>query len=59
MTEFEVKACKFLGIILSIIIVVIVLQLTGCVCEPPPPSDYIDEIKMENYARSNKLFKRT
>ena len=51
MTEFEVKACKALGIILSLIIVVLVVQLTGCVCEPPPPpSDYIDEIKMENYA---------
>ena len=52
MTQFEEKSCKVLGVILFLIICILVLQLNGCTCYdvPPPQSDYIDEIKMENFA---------
>ena len=52
MTQFEEKSCKVLGVILFLIISLLVIQLNGCTCYnvPPPPSDYIDEIKMENFA---------
>ena len=54
MSRFEELSCKFLGVILFLIICVLVLQLNGCVCNdvPPPPIEleYIDEVKMENYA---------
>tara|TARA_B100000959_G_C14643153_1_gene485157 strand:+ start:405 stop:560 length:156 start_codon:yes stop_codon:yes gene_type:complete len=44
-TQFENSACKALGTILVILVVVISLQLIGCMCPvPPPPSDYIDEV---------------
>ena len=47
MSDFESKACKFLGVILFLILWILVLQLNGCTtCTnvPPPPSDYIDEV---------------
>ena len=51
MSEFENKCCKTLGVILSLLIVSILLQLNGCSCPvPQPPSDYIDEVDMSNYA---------
>ena len=54
MSEFENKYCKILSVILFLLITIIGLQISGCSsCEsqiPPPPSDYIDEVKMENLA---------
>jgi len=53
MSEFERVACKVLGIILFCIIGLLILQLSGCTCNVPPPPielEYIDEVKMENYA---------
>ena len=53
MSEFETKACKVLGIVLCLLVIVISLQLIGCMCpipEAPIEYEYIDEIKMENYA---------
>ena len=54
MTRFEETSCKVLGVILFLIICLLVVQLNGCVCYdvPPPPIEleYIDEVKMENYA---------
>ena len=54
MNKFENMYCKVLGVILFLLIVLIWLQLSGCSsCEtqvPPPPSDYIDEVDMSDYA---------
>ena len=52
MTQFEEKSCKVLGVILFLIICLLVVQLNGCTCYdvPQPPSDYMDEVKMENFA---------
>jgi hypothetical protein len=52
MSEFEEISCKVLGVILFLLIVSLSLQLIGCACPAPqlPPSDYIDEVKMENFA---------
>ena len=54
MSEFENKCCKILSVILFLLVVIIGLQLSGCSsCEtqvPPPPSDYIDEVDMSEYA---------
>jgi len=54
MSEFENKSCKVLSVILFLLVVSIWLQISGCSsCEtriPPPPSDYIDEVDMSNYA---------
>ena len=54
MSKFENMCCKALGVILFLLIVSISLQLSGCSsCEtqvPPPPSDYIDEVDMSEYA---------
>ena len=51
MTKFEEVSCKVLGVILFLLVIVIGLQLTGCSCPAPlPPSDYIDEVDMSNYA---------
>ena len=51
MSEFENKCCKILGVMLFLLIVIIGLQLSGCSCPvPQPPSDYIDEVDMSNYA---------
>ena len=45
MTHFEEVACKALGVIIAVLVVVIGLQLTGCSCPAPqPPSDYMDEV---------------
>ena len=45
MTQFEEAACKALGAILVILVVVISLQFVGCSCPAPqPPSDYMDEV---------------
>ena len=53
MSKFENICCKVLGVILFLLIVLMWLQLSGCSsCEtqvPSPPSDYIDEIEMENF----------
>ena len=49
MTQFEEAACKVLGAILVILVVVISLQVIGCTRPvPPPPSDYIDEVDTSN-----------
>ena len=53
MTRFEEASCKVLGVILFLIICLLVVQLNGCVCyDVPPPIEleYIDEVKMENFA---------
>ena len=51
MSEFEETSCKVLGVILFLLVIVIGLQLSGCSCPvPQPPSDYIDEIEMKNFA---------
>ena len=51
MTKFEEVSCKILGVMLFLLIVIIGLQLSGCSCPvPQPPSDYIDEVDMSNFA---------
>ena len=54
MSKFENMCCKVLGIILFLLVVLIWLQLSGCSsCDtqvPPPPSDYIDEVDMSDFA---------
>ena len=54
MSKFENMCCKVLGVILFLLVVSIWLQLSGCSsCEtqlPLPPSDYIDEVDMSDYA---------
>ena len=51
MTKFEEVSCKVLGVILFLLVIAIGLQLTGCSCPAPlPPSDYMDEIEMKNFA---------
>ena len=51
MTQFEVKSCKVLGVMLFLLIIIIGLQLNGCSCPAPqPPSDYMDEVEMKNFA---------
>ena len=50
MTDFENKACKFLGAILFVLVVFIGTQLIGCSHPvPPPPSDYIYEVDTSNF----------
>ena len=53
MSEFEVKACKVMGVMLFFLVVVIGLQLIGCSCpipEPPLEYEYIDDVSLDNYA---------
>ena len=53
MSEFETKACKVLAAVLFLLVLIIGTQLMGCSCpipEAPIEYEYIDEIKMENYA---------
>ena len=53
MSRFEEASCKVLGVILFLIICLLVLQLNGCMCpipEAPLEYEYIDEVKMENFA---------
>jgi len=50
MTDFENKACKVLGVILFLLIVMTWFQISACACPvPPPPSDYIDEVDTSNF----------
>ena len=47
MTNFENKVCKFLGVILFLLVVVTWLQISGCTCKVPAPPiepEYIDEV---------------
>ena len=54
MSNFENISCKVLGVILLLLIISMWLQLSGCSgCEtrvPSPPSDYIDEVDMSDFA---------
>ena len=53
MTKFEEASCKVLGVILFLIICLLAFQLMGCMCpipEAPLEHEYIDEVKMENFA---------
>ena len=51
MSRFENKCCKVLGVILFILVIFTWIQLSGCCSEiPAPPSDYIDEVDMDNFA---------
>ena len=53
MTEFEKTSCKVLGVMTFLLIVIIGLQLSMCHNEiPAPPSDYIDEVDMNNFVKS-------
>ena len=50
MTDFESKACKVLGVMLFLLVIVLGVQLMGCSRSvPPPPSDYIDEVDTSNF----------
>ena len=52
MSKFEEASCKVLGVMLFLIICLLVVQLNGCTCYdvPQPPSDYIDEVEIDNFA---------
>ena len=53
MSEFENKCCKILGVMITVLIVIIGLQVMGCSCPIPTPPielEYIDEIEMKNFA---------
>tara|TARA_B100000902_G_scaffold40786_1_gene48367 strand:+ start:1405 stop:1566 length:162 start_codon:yes stop_codon:yes gene_type:complete len=53
MSEFEKAAMRIMGVILIGCLIILYLQLLGCTTsiEPPPiEPDYIDDVKMENYA---------
>ena len=53
MTEFEKTSCKVLGVMIFLLIVIIGLQLSMCHNKiPAPPSDYIDEVNMSNFAKN-------
>ena len=53
MTEFEKTSCKVLGVMTFLLIVIIGLQLSMCHNEiPAPPSDYIDEVNMNNFVKN-------
>jgi hypothetical protein len=61
MTEFEKVSCKVLGVMFIVLIMIIGLQLSVCRSEiPAPPSDYIDEVDMDNFVYtilpSNSLY---
>jgi hypothetical protein len=49
-TDFESIACKVMGLMLVVMLLILYLQLMGC--SPPQEStrDFIDEVNMENYA---------
>jgi hypothetical protein len=50
-TDFEKASCKVLGVMFIVLIMIIGLQLSGCSCPAPsPPSDYMDEVEMKNFA---------
>jgi len=50
-SDFERIACKVMGILLVGIILILYLQIVGCTPPPQEPTrDFIDEVKMENYA---------
>lgn len=53
MSDFEEMSCKVLGVILFLIMCILAFQLMGCTCsipDAPLEYEYIDEVKMENYA---------
>ena len=54
MSEFEKAAMRVMGVILIGCLIILYLQLLGCTkCVVPPPPiepEYIDDVKMENYA---------
>lgn len=53
MSDFESVACKVLGVILFFVMCILAFQLMGCMCPVPPAPleyEYIDEVKMENFA---------
>ena len=53
MNNFENKCCKILGVMLFLLVIFIWTQLNGCCGEiPAPPSDYIDEVNMNNFAKN-------
>ena len=53
MTQFEEVSVKVLGAMLIVLIIIIGLQLSMCHNEiPAPPSDYIDEVDMNNFVKS-------
>jgi|TARA_R110002051_G_scaffold239918_1_gene300571 hypothetical protein len=52
-SDFENIVCKVLGVILFLILCILTFQLMGCMCpipEAPLEYEYIDDVKMENYA---------
>ena len=52
MTDFENKACKALGMILFVLVIITWLQISGCTCsevpEPPIEPEYIDEVNTKH-----------
>ena len=51
MNEFERGAIRVMGVLLVGILIILYLQLISCTnAVPPPPSDYIDEVEMNNFA---------
>ena len=51
MSEFEKAAMRVMGVLLIGLIIILYLQLISCSKPvPPPPSDYIDEVNMDNHA---------
>lgn len=52
MSEFEKAAMRIMGVILIGCLIILYLQLLSCAPVPKeePIRDYIDDVKMENYA---------
>ena len=53
MSEFEKAAMRIMGVILIGCLIILYLQLLSCTKPVPPPPiepEYIDDVKMENYA---------
>ncbi len=52
MSEFEKAAMRIMGVILIGCVIILYLQLLSCAPVPKeePIRDYIDDVKMENYA---------
>ena len=52
MSDFENKACKALGIVLFMLVIITWFQISGCTCvdtvEPPIDPEYIDEVNTKH-----------
>ena len=51
MSEFEKAAMRIMVVLFVGLMIILYLQLISCTKSvPPPPSDYIDEVEMNNFA---------